>query len=181
MKENKDEEIAMEVQKGDAESFGVLVQRYEQKLLRFGRKFLADRRDIEDLVQEAFLKAYTNIQSFDSGRKFSSWMYRIAHNEFVNALKKRSRLPLSLFDFDTLFPHPFAKETADAEVNEKEIRKMLESSLENIDPKYREPLILHYLEELDYQEIAEILRIPVSTVGVRIHRGKNLLKKIIHE
>jgi len=175
-----DEEIALAVQKGDVESFGILVERFEAKLLRFGRKFLTDRQDIEDLVQEVFIKAYSNIQSFDVERRFSPWIYRIAHNEFVNALKKKSRLPFMLFDFDTIFPHPFAKETADAEVNEKELRGMLSQSLEHINPKYREPLVLHYIEELDYQEIAEILHIPMSTVGVRIYRAKTMLKKILH-
>ena len=84
-----DEEIAAAVQGGDSEAFGLLVQRYEQKLLRYGSKFLISGEDPKDLLQDIFIKAYANIQSFDARRVFSPWMYRIAHNEFINAGKKR--------------------------------------------------------------------------------------------
>lgn len=179
MRLETDEEIARRVQAGDLEAFGVLVERYEEKLTRYGRKFLANAEDVKDMVQEIFLKAYTNIRSFDASRTFSPWIYRISHNEFVSALKKKSRLPLSLFDFDTLFPHPFAPETADDEVLRRETREMLDQYLDALDPRYREPLVLYYFEELGYQEIADVMRIPISTVGVRISRGKTLLQKII--
>lgn len=173
-----DEDIAREVQNGDAERFGLLVQRYEERITRYGRKFLLGS-DIQDVVQEVFLKAFINIRSFDLSRKFSSWLYRIAHNEFINAIKKRSRLPLFSFDLDTLFPHLAASETAHGEVEKRETRRMLEGALATLDPKYREPLVLYYLEDLEYSEIAEIMRIPISTVGVRLARGKALLKKAI--
>lgn len=176
-----DEEIAARVQKGDTESFGALVERYGLKMSRYGRKFLSDGRDIEDLVQEIFIKAYVNIQSFNANMKFSPWLYRIAHNEFINAMKKKSRMPLLLFDFDAIFPHLPSGESADKEINDKEIKNMLDKCLINLDPKYREPLILNYLEEMNYGEIAEILHIPISTVGVRLSRGKIILKKIFRE
>lgn len=176
-----DEEIAVKVQKGDTESFGVLVERYGQKMSRYGRKFLSDGRDIEDLVQEIFVKAYRNIQSFDASMKFSPWLYRIAHNEFINAIKKKSRMPLVLFDFDAIFPHLPSEESTDKETNDKDIKNMLDRCLVKLDPKYREPLILNYLEDMNYGEISEILHIPVSTVGVRLNRGKIILKKIFKE
>lgn len=176
-----DEEIARRVQKGDTESFGALVERYGPKMSRYGRKFLSDGRDIEDLVQEIFIKAYVNIQSFNANMKFSPWLYRIAHNEFINAMKKKIRLPLALFDFDAIFPHIPSEESADKETNDKDIKNMLDKCLVKLSPKYREPLILNYLEEMNYGEIAEILHIPVSTVGVRLSRGKNILKKIFKE
>ncbi|MBI2056545.1 MAG: RNA polymerase sigma factor [Candidatus Sungbacteria bacterium] len=180
MNQSSDEELARKVQGGDAESFGFLVLRYEEKLNRYGRKFISSGEDIRDLVQEIFIKAYTNIKSFDAERKFSSWIYRIAHNEFVNAIRKKSRFPVlfSLFDFDTFLPHPFAKDLADIGANTREIKTMLDLCLGRLDPKYRETLVLHYLEEMEYQEIAEILHIPVSTVGVRLLRAKAMLKKI---
>lgn len=177
MPEKTDEIIASQVQNGDTESFGLLVERYQGKLLRYGRKFLSDSRDAEDLVQEIFIKAYRNIQSFNPKMKFSPWIYRIAHNEFINSIRKGKRLPLVVFDFDKLIPHFFAKETADRDANDQDIRTMLDESLGKIDRKYREPLILYYLEELGYREISEILHIPVSTVGIRLKRGKNFLKK----
>jgi len=176
MNQMTDEEIASKVQTGDTESFGIIVERYAPKITRYARKFLSHIQDIEDLVQEVFLKAYANILSYDAKMKFSPWLYRIAHNEFVNALKKKTRLPLPLFELDVLFPHLPAKETADSETNEREIKLMLKDYLDQISPKYREVLVLYYFQELDYQEIAEILHIPVSTVGVRLNRAKFILK-----
>jgi len=177
MSELRDEDIAKKVQNGDTESFGLLVERYEQKMMRYARKFLFGRHDAEDLVQEVFLKAYINIQGFDIKRKFSSWLYRIAHNEFINAIKKKRRLPFISFDIDTLFSHLASEETADREMNEKDLKEMLDSCLNKLDFKYREPLILYYYEEMNYQEIAEVMRIPVSTVGIRLKRGREILKK----
>src|SRR3989344_8250949 len=176
-----DEEIALAVQKGDVESFGILVERFEANLLRFGRKFLADRQDIEDLVQEVFIKAYSNIQSFDVSRKFSSWIYRIAHNEFINAGKKRQRANVFSFDLDVILPQFTAKETADSEAERREMREMLDSSLAALDEKYREPLILYFFEDLDYKDIADVLHVPVSTVGVRLARGKSILRRLVSE
>lgn len=134
-------------------------------------------------LQEIFIKTYVNIRSFDLDRRFSPWIYRIAHNEFVNALKKKKkeRGNISLFFVDLLFPHPIAKETADEGSSRREIKEVLGGSLEKIDAKYREPLVLYYLEDMDYKEIADILHIPVSTVGVRLQRGKTLLRKLVKE
>jgi RNA polymerase sigma-70 factor (ECF subfamily) len=123
-----------------------------------------------------------NIQSFDTGRKFSSWIYRIAHNELVNALKKKNiGRTISVFDLDVFFPHLASKERAEKEAEKKELRRMLDESLNKLNPKYREPLILYYFEEMDYRQIADILNVPVSTVGVRLSRGREALKKIIGE
>ncbi len=178
MEELTDEIIARRVQAGDTKAFGMLVRRYEEKLLRYARKFLLAPHDAEDVVQEVFLKAYVNIKSFDTDQRFSPWIYRIAHNEFINAIKKRKK-PLPLFDLDTLFPHLFAKEDADSGASREELKTMLDAGLKNLSPKYREPLILYYFEELNYQEIANILHIPVSTIGVRLKRGKAQLANII--
>lgn len=179
MSQETDEKIAARVQQGDIESFGVLIERYEAKMTRYAKKFLFDGEDSRDIVQEAFIKAYINIRSFDTARKFSSWMYRIAHNELINAIKKRSRTPILPFDPDTLFPHPVAAETADGEAQKKEIRALLDHGLGKIGPKYREALVLYYFEDMDYTEIAEVLEIPVSTVGIRLRRGKAILKEFV--
>lgn len=183
MDERKDEAIAAAVQRGDFDSFRELVERYEPKMMRYARRFLFDSDDAKDLVQDVFIKAYVNIKSFDIDRRFSPWLYRIAHNEFVNALKKRTkeRGNISLFEFDVFFPHLIAKETADNRTHQHELKAMLERSLDKIPEKYREPLTLYYFEELDYKEIADVLHIPVSTVGIRLQRGKAMLKKTVTE
>src|SRR3989344_7878676 len=176
---SSDEALAKRVQGGDAELFGLLVGRYEQKMLRYAKRFLFAAHDAEDLVQEVFLKAFTNIQSFDATRRFSPWLYRIAHNEFINAIKRKKNEPVPFFDPNTLFPHPVSPERADRELNERELKELLVQSLAKLSPRYREPLVLYYLEELSYQEIADVLHLPVSTVGVRISRGKQALRNIL--
>lgn len=176
MQNKTDEEIAAMVQLGDLESFSFLVERYEGKLKRYARKFLANPEDINDTAQEIFIKAYVNIKSFDTDKRFSPWIYRIAHNELVNMLKKKEKNPLPFFDADTLFPHPISKEETDRKTQSDEIKKVLDKCLNQIPFKYKEPLLLFYMEELSYNEIAEVMRVPVSTVGVRLKRGKRMLK-----
>ncbi len=177
METRTDEEIVLAVQRGNAEDFGILVERYEERLSRYARKFLISGEDTKDLMQDIFMKAYVNVQSFDGSRKFSSWIYRIAHNEFINTIKKRSRLPIPFFDPDILFPHPVAEESADTAAQKNEMRRLLDASLSKLDPKYREPLVLYYFEDMDYRQIAEVLQIPASTVGVRLQRGRAILRK----
>ena len=178
MSDQTDEQIAKAVQKGDSSAFGALVERFEPRLLRYAKKFLFNYEDGKDTVQEVFIKAYTNIQSFDASRSFSSWVYRIAHNEFINAIRKKGREPVSFFDPDTLFPHPTAPTRADDDIKKAEIKQMVEMCLEKLDPKYREPLVLYYYEDMDYKQISEIMRIPVSTAAIRLKRGKVSLQKI---
>ncbi|MDP8290180.1 MAG: RNA polymerase sigma factor [Candidatus Susulua stagnicola] len=175
-----DEEIVRMVQSGGLESFGILVKRYQEKMLRYGRKFLFNNNDIEDLVQEVFIKAYTNIQSFDASRKFSAWLYRIAHNQFINAIKKKKE-PLPFFDLDVLWPYSVSKENADKETNQRELSQMLEKCLDKLSPKYRESLVLYYFEELTYKEIADVLHIPMATVGIRLKRGKKIMKSLFQK
>lgn len=173
-----DEEIARRVQSGKIEEFGVLVKRYEPKMMRYARKFLFGYEETEDLVQDVFVKAYINIQSFDTSKKFSAWLYRIAHNEFINAIKKKGKEPLSFFNFDILFSPPVSKQSADKHTNEHELRQVLDKCLGKLNPKYREVLVLYYFESLSYQEIADVLHIPISTVGVRIKRAKKTMKTL---
>jgi RNA polymerase sigma-70 factor (ECF subfamily) len=171
-----DEALAERLQKGDKSVFVFFMQRYETKLLRYGRKFLPRTEDIQDIVQEVFLSAYVNIRSFDTDQKFSPWMYRIAHNAFVNELKKNVRNPLLLIDFDTFLSHIAYNDPDETERERADMRVLIDKGLEEISPKYREVLILHYLDELGYQEIADVLRVPVSTIGVRLKRGREALR-----
>lgn len=178
MSEQSDEELAKSAQLGQVQAFAVLVGRYEPKMLRYARKFLFGYEDAADLVQEIFIKAFINIQSFDARRSFSPWLYRIAHNMFINAIKKRGREPVPIFDSDTILPHIMGKQTADDEVIKNETKKIIDQCLDKLSPKYREPLVLSYYEELDYKEIAEVMHLPVSTVGVRLKRGKEMLREV---
>ncbi|PCH92054.1 hypothetical protein COB80_00920, partial [Candidatus Kaiserbacteria bacterium] len=98
-----DEDIVQRVQSGDTEAFALLIELYEKKITRYANKFLYNYQDREDAVQDVFIKAYQNIQSFRSGERFSPWIYRIAHNTFLNVVRKQSREKVSFFDTDQLF------------------------------------------------------------------------------
>jgi RNA polymerase sigma-70 factor (ECF subfamily) len=174
-----DEQLVGLVTAGDTEAFGILVERYEDKLLRYGRRFLWRTEDIEDIVQDVFIRAYQNIQGFDRAQRFSPWIYRIAHNAFVDVLKKRSRNPLTFigFDFDTLIPHASYDDPAEREREQASLRKELDLVLGKIPPAYAEVLALYYFEDLSYKDIAEVLRVPPGTVGIRLSRARTAMKK----
>jgi RNA polymerase sigma-70 factor (ECF subfamily) len=175
-----DEEIAIRIQKGDSEFLGVLMERYTEKLTRYGKKFLSDSGNIEDIVQDVFIKTYQNIQNFDTSLKFSSWIYRIAHNAFVNGLKKQQKSPILMdyFDLDIFVSHYTYIDPKIEEREYKDLLIMIEKGLDQLKPKYKEVIILHYIENMSYKDISDIIRIPTGTVGIRIMRGREQLKKI---
>jgi RNA polymerase sigma-70 factor, ECF subfamily len=172
-----DEDIVSKVQSGDTEAFGVLIDRYDAKLNRYAQKFLIYDEVRTDLVQDVFSNAYININGFDTHRRFSPWIYRIAHNTFINELKRRDQAPSTFFDTDIIMPYLRAKETADGDATHEEMKHLLEHSLSEVSPKYREPLVLYFYDNMSYKDIGEILQIPLSTVGMRISRGKEQLRK----
>ena len=173
-----DEEIAHRVQEGNTEDFGMLMDRYVHKLSRYGRKFLSNDDHIEDMVQEIFIKAYEHIQSFDSNQKFSPWIYRIAHNTYANELRRKSRIPVSFFDFDVLVSYAVDTNTPEHEQERQEMKKIVDQGLEQLPSRYREIVILYYIDDFGYKEISDILHIPIGTVGVRLRRAKESLKEI---
>lgn len=177
MEQETDEQLVLSIRTGNAELFGVIIDRYEAKLTRYVRRFVQQPDDVADIIQTIFIKAYVNLQSFDVSRVFNPWIYRIAHNETVSFLKKKGNEKVSFLDFDTMLPHPFAKEVADKETLDAELKQVLDTSLATIPLKYREVLVLYFYEELSYQEIADVLRIPIATVGVRLRRAKEQLQK----
>jgi len=178
-----DEEIVFLVQKGKKDHFELIIGRYTDKLNRYLGKFLSNKEDQQDLLQDVFIKCFININSFDIGQKFSPWIYRIAHNEAVNLLKKNSGRPFSfdIFDEALSFTHPKAKEDSESDSEKLLIKKYLDSILEELDSKYKEIIVLYFYEDLSYKDISDILKIPISLVGVRIQRGKKEIKKILEE
>jgi len=177
LSQKTDEELAFLVQGNNNDAFGVLMDRYQPKLLRYGRKFLTRDEHIEDAVQDIFIKTYKNMKGYDAARKFSPWIYRIAHNAFVNTLRDRSRDPVTYFDLDALVVHPSYEFDPAEEEDKKRMTELVSRGLQSLTPSYREVLILYYLEDLSYQEIADVLHIPTGTVGVRLRRAKEVLKK----
>jgi RNA polymerase sigma-70 factor (ECF subfamily) len=184
--EETDEVLAAKVQAGDDAALAELMSRYEEKLLRYGHRFLGVQNDdaIREGVQDAFISAYQHIEGFDTKQRFSPWMYRIAHNTFVDLLRQKTRQPVYGFDFDKIISHPaYASqdEPFGKEKENTEIRVLLEKGLTALPAAQREILALYYFEELSYKEIADVLRVPVGTVGVRLARARSALKKQLPE
>lgn len=173
-----DEDLAKAVQDGDLQAFDALLKRYYQKILRYGRKFLLGAQDSEDAAQTIFLKAYRFIKSYNASRKFSPWIYGIAHNEFINLGKKRVKEQVEFFDDESFFPYPTVDQPTNRDLSNLEVKGILDECLGQLAAKYREPVVLYFLEDLDYKQIAQILRLPISTVGTRIKRAKYKLKEL---
>lgn len=179
MDQKTDEDLALLVQGKNESALNVLMSRYQPRLLRYGRRFLSEKAHIEDAVQEVFIKVYQNIRDFDIARPFRPWIYRIAHNMFVNTMRQNSRLPFVTVDLD-LLPAYVAYEIDPAGDEEREqMKELIDRGLETLAPNYREVIILYYLEQLGYQEIADVLHVPVGTVGVRLHRAREALKNYV--
>lgn len=176
MDELSDEQLMRRVIAGEAEEFGHIIVRYEGKMRRYARRFLRIRGDIDDVVQEVFIKAFENARSFDPEQKFSSWLYRIAHNAFLNHLRDSRRAVLDV-DFDAVAPFLYSSEDVAQQAYEKGMLQRMDGCMASLDAKYREVLTLRFFEDLSYDEIADILKIPISTVGVRISRGLKAMRK----
>ncbi|MDH4358428.1 MAG: RNA polymerase sigma factor [Candidatus Berkelbacteria bacterium] len=158
--------------------FDPLVGKYAQKIRAYIARLTGNWPDSEDITQEAFIKAYVNIASFNPKLKFSSWLYRIAHNEAVNYIKKHYRYRQVEFS-DEIKNKLIDDSPALSKILEKENAKMVRDSLLKLNPRDREILELTYFEEKSYLEIADILEISVNSVGPTIKRSREKLKKII--
>jgi RNA polymerase sigma factor (sigma-70 family) len=176
-----DEELAKRVQTGDEGALALLMQRFEPKLMRYGNRFVGGQGEdvLNQAIQDIFISAYQNIEGFDTTQRFSPWIYRIAHNAFVDILRRRTKQPLYGIDFDTLVSHPIHEDLYAKEKESEEIRVLIEKGLESLTTAQREIIVLYYFEDLSYREIADVLHLPVSTVGVKLTRARAALKKQI--
>lgn len=180
IKKLTDSELVVYVIEKDKEAYGEIVKRYEKKLLRYADYLLQNKHKAEDVVQEAFIKAYVNLKSFDTKRKFSSWIYRIVHNEAINKIKKEKG-KISLEANEWIKEVFDSGEDIQADYEKEETANMVRSCLDKLSVKYRSPLTLFYLEDRTYEEIGDILKMPTSSVGTRIRRGRKKLAEICKE
>lgn len=172
-----DEEIVRLVVAGNHEQYREVVARFHAKLLRYAITLIGNKDKAEDVVQETFIKAFVNLKSFDTTKKFSSWLYRIAHNEAVNNIRKYRR-EVSLEENELVVNKIAGGQNVLKEAIISESALATQECLLKLPIKYSEPLELFYFGEKSYEEISDILRLPVSTVGVRINRAKQMAKKI---
>lgn len=163
----------------DKEQFGVLIERYEKKLTRYITRLGVKNPDDQlDVMQEVFLKIYKNLNGFDVRLSFSSWAYRIAHNEAVSWYRKKSVRPEGhlVADSDEVVSLVASKELSADSVVDREINAQeLTRALNALETKYREVLILRFFEHKEYDEISDILQLPIGSVGTLLHRGKKKL------
>lgn len=178
--ELSDEEVVVLVQNGNKDAYGEILKRFEPKIKRYANRFFREKEDIIDMVQDVFIKAYINLQSYNPQMRFNPWIYRIAHNEFVNKIAWKSIRKLVPIDSDELIPLAIsAPEDVMRDALQEDDKRVMEKYLSQLDDKYKTPIILFYYDDLSYEEISDILQIPPNTVGVRIKRGKDKLKVII--
>lgn len=175
-----DEELVEVVRKHDQEAYAELVRRYQERLLGYVRYLLGDHDKALDVVQEAFLKAFVNLKSFDAERKFSSWLYRIAHNEAINQAKKK-HWQLSLDKEDWIAEKISDETDLEEQASDAELRQLARGLVDRLPLKYREPVVLHYFQDLGYEEISDVLHLPTSTVGTRLRRAKKILLTMYKE
>jgi len=175
--------VQVSLQNRDA--FYYLVKKYESKLKRYINRLASISSDeAEDILQDIFIKVYRNLNGFDQNLSFSSWIYRIAHNEIINHYhrnKKRISMTVSEEEQDEfknlteiINDEPDSHEQLIVKENAVKIRRILAELPE----KYREVLILFFLEEMSYNEISDVLRKPPGTIATLINRGKKKFKKI---
>jgi RNA polymerase sigma-70 factor (ECF subfamily) len=161
------------------QAFTAIVLRYEAPLLRYIiRLGCKNSSAADDLLQEIFIKTYIHLNEYDPFLQFSSWIYRIAHNEIVSYFRKEKRLSSVLTRDDLL--GLFENITDDAEVvalaSEQHTAMEIQAALDRLEPKYRDVIVLKFFEEKSYEEISDILLIPQGTVATLINRAKKKIK-----
>ncbi|OGI17304.1 MAG: hypothetical protein A2Z52_02855 [Candidatus Moranbacteria bacterium RBG_19FT_COMBO_42_6] len=180
----EDNKLVSLVKSGHPEIYDEIVTRYEKKLFSYIYRLVGNREEAEDILQNVFVKAYRNIKSFDIERKFSSWIYRIAHNEAINFLKKRNKK--KFISWEDIVASKDKMETKSDERSpidiwiRKESAIEVKQALEKIPEKYRQVLMLRYFSEKSYEEIGKMIGSPVNTVGTLINRAKKKLMSVIN-
>jgi len=177
--EKTDEElVALTLENPQVYAF--LVERFEEKLLRYIMRISrSTKEDGEDLLQEVFLSAYKNLNDFDQDLKFSSWIYRITHNKVISHFRKVTARPkTTTYEGDSNLLNILASDEDIARsLERKYTAQEVKELLEKLDERYREVLVLKFLEEKDYKEISDILEKPMGTVATLISRAKTQFKE----
>jgi RNA polymerase sigma-70 factor, ECF subfamily len=162
--------------------FVCLIKRYEAKLLRYIKRLSNfSLEDAEDILQEVFIKVYQNLNAFDPQLKFSSWIYRITHNQVISAFRKTKARPLvANWDVNDDWLKNFAADfDIKKEIDDKLLRKTITLILDKLDFKYSQILVLKFLENKSYKEISDILQKPEGTIAAMLFRAKKQFAKEI--
>lgn len=168
---------------GDRQAFEELVDMYKDKIYHLGYRMLGNSGEAEDVVQDTFLRVYMNLDRYDENQKFSTWIYRIATNLCIDRLRKRK----PNYSLDAEMPDgegadwysmlPANQDTPEEETVLSETQHQIRKAIDTLPEKYKSVVILRYLHDLSLQEIGDVLKMPVTTVKTRVHRGREFLRK----
>ena len=184
-----DEVLVQRAVDGDEAAYAVLVRRYRNRIFNFTFRYTGNAAEAEDLAQDVFIKAYRNLHRFRGDAKFSTWLYQIAKNMSINRLRSIKRAIVSLVnpivseDGDEGLD-PISIAASDERSPEElmlgvEAEKVVQLAIQKLSPVYRAALILRDIEDLPYEEIAQILGLAEGTVKSRIHRARSELKQML--
>ncbi len=182
-----DEDLMSQFQMGTVEAFDILVSRYKDPLTNYIYRFLGDMKECEDLLQETFLRVYRNRHSYRRIAKYSTWLYTIAGNLARSEYRKRKRRRLyslqSVNRDDEEYEVEIPDETFSPDKHtESTIQDFfIQEALSQIPEEFREVVVLRDVQQLAYEEIAEITGLPMGTVKSRINRGRTKLQHLLHE
>ena len=180
-----DEELIEKVQHGATDYFDIVIDRYDHKLFCYVMRFVKNSDETKDIVQNVFVKALNHIDSFDCNKKFSSWIYRIAHNESMNYLTRgKPKNTVSIDDMCTLQDNIELSDKTSTTLDEWfqiELRDELQDAVAKLPEQYAQVIQLHYFEDKSYKEISKIINKPTSSVGTLLRRAKKRLLKIVLE
>ncbi|KAA3656280.1 MAG: RNA polymerase subunit sigma-24 [Calditrichaeota bacterium] len=180
-KKPSDEELIARFQQGDIYAFDLIVKRYKQQLLNFVFRFLNNRELAEDVVQETFLRVYRKRHAYKQVAKFSTWIYTIAGNLSRTELRRRKRR--KLFSLSDIGMEEKDYEIASDEFNPEKYtntvmhEKIIQREINKLSSKFREVILLRDVQGLAYEEIAEIVNVPLGTVKSRVNRARLRLQE----
>jgi len=191
-KKNKsgvDRALVRRAQGGDKDAFGELVKRHERKVYALAFRFMRNKEDAADVMQETFLQAYKKILSFEGKSAFATWLYRIAVN--ICLMKKRKKT-LKYVSVDKPVESASGEEDIKRELidlsaepmalaDKKEVRKKIEGALEELPDEYKEVVVLRDMDGFSNDEVAGMLKISLPAVKSRLHRGRMYLRKELSE
>ncbi|MEL6824071.1 MAG: sigma-70 family RNA polymerase sigma factor [Calditrichota bacterium] len=176
-----DEELISRFQKGDVQAYDVLVRRYKDQLLNYVYRFVNSRTDAEDLVQETFLRVYKNKHYYKEIAKFSTWVYTIAGNLAKTELRRRKRRRIfSVSNFvneDRDYDIPDADHNPERDVDGAMKDEIIQKAIDKLPAKFKEVILLRDVQGFAYEEIGDILDIPLGTVKSRVNRGRLKLQE----
>ena len=176
-----DSNVVQRVLEGEKELFEILLRRYNQRLFRVIRSYIHSEDDVQDIMQDAYVKAYTKLGQFNNQASFSTWLIRIAINEALQHIRKNKRQMMNYGKTESLenvFQLPDTNQmNPEKQAITTETRTLLENAVDRLPEKYRVVFVLQQVEGLTNPEIADCLKLTDSNVKVRLHRAKGLLKE----